>query len=205
MKKLDIKNRKFGRLLVLKEVGINKNLRPTWKCLCDCGNIKITTVNKLTTGNTQSCGCLHKELLLKRITTHGKSNTLTYRIWQDIKDRCLNPKHHSFINYGARGIKVCKDWEKFENFLKDMGEKPKGLSIDRIDNNKGYSKKNCHWATRYEQSRNKRNNKFITFNGKTQCISDWAKELNISQVTLWSRIHKYNFSIKRALTSKKYG
>lgn len=197
--------KEFGRLIVIKRMGRDKNNYPLWQCKCACGNYVLQTVNHLTTGNSKSCGCLRKELQIKRQTTHGKTKTLTYRIWQDMKDRCSNSKHQSFKNYGGRGILVCKRWLKFDNFLKDMGEKPEGLSIDRIKNNRGYYKNNCHWATRNYQSRNKRSNRIITFNGKTQCLSDWARELSLPTVTLWSRIYSYKFPLKKALTSKKYG
>ena len=206
MQEINITGEKYGRLLVVNKTNTRDKFgRKLYLCRCECGNEIFLPSSPLRRKNTQSCGCLFKEKLINRITTHKKSQTLTYRVWQDIKDRCLNPKHHSYKNYGGRGIKLQKSWLKFENFLKDMGKKPYGLSIDRFNNNKGYYKKNCQWATKHTQSRNRRNNVLITFNGKTQCLSDWAKEINISQPGLWARLYIYKFPLEKALSKKRYG
>jgi hypothetical protein len=114
--------------------------------------------------------------------------------------RCINPNNERYKDYGGRGITVCDRWLKFENFLEDMGECPPGLTLDRIKNNLGYYHGNCHWTTPKQNNRNKRNNHLITFNGKTQCLSAWAEQLNISRTTLWCRINRYNWSIEKALT-----
>lgn len=122
-----------------------------------------------------------------------------YTIWGEMKARCLNKNRE---NYGGRGITVCSRWLRFEEFIKDMGTRPsKNHSIDRIDNDKGYFKENCKWATWKEQSRNKRNNVNITYQGKTQCLPDWAEELGISKSTLQSRINRSNWPIERAFTT----
>ena len=106
-----------------------------------------------------------------------------------MKNRCLNSRHHAFADYGGRGITVCEKWLNFEGFLEDMGVRPAGRSLDRIDNNKGYSKENCKWATQKEQSNNKRNNHRITFMGKTQNITQWAEELGLNRNTLYGQIN----------------
>ncbi len=190
--------KKFGRLTVLRFVDKNQWGNYRWLCRCGCGKEKIILGYNLIRGSTKSCGCLH--------TKHGnaKNNdkTKTYRSWQNMIQRCINPEHKYYKHYGGRGIKVCKRWLKFPNFLKDMDEHPgKGYSIDRINNNGNYCKSNCRWATRKEQARNKRNNHLETYNGKTQCLIEWSEEYNINYKTLCSRIFKYGWSIKKALTT----
>ena len=114
--------------------------------------------------------------------------TSTYYTWRNMKNRCNNSNNKRYHDYGGRGIKACKRWLKFENFLADMGERPPGKTLDRIDNNKGYYKENCKWSTRKEQQRNMRNNRWITINNKTQCLMDWCKELNLKYNTIFTRL-----------------
>ena len=114
--------------------------------------------------------------------------------------RCINPNDKKYPLYGSRGIRVCKQWEKFENFLKDMGECPSGYSIDRTDNNKGYNKENCRWATPKEQARNRRNNHMISYNEKTQCLAAWTEETGIASSLISWRI-KNGWSTEKALTT----
>lgn len=133
---------------------------------CECGEEISVDLHLVTgiRGNTRSCGCLRKERALKANTTHGRSkrdheNYRTYSSWQHMKDRCLNPRNKYYKNYGGRGITIDPSWLKFENFLRDMGDSTKGQSIDRVDNEKGYSKENCKWSTFTEQMNNTRRNK----------------------------------------------
>ncbi len=118
----------------------------------------------------------------------GGVMTPTYKIWSYMKDRCLNPNNQRFVSYGGRGITVCDRWLSFENFLADMGERPEGMSIDRIDNNKGYSLENCRWATNKQQQRNKANNKYITHAGETKSLADWADHYGIKYQRLNQRM-----------------
>ena len=152
--------------------------------------------------DTKSCGCLATELLIKRNYIHGMSNSATYESWKKMLQRCNNKKLIRYKDYGGRGIKVCKRWMKFENFFKDMGERPKELTIERIDNNKGYFPKNCKWATRQEQVNNQRRNVFLEFDMKKLTISQWAKEKNIPQSSLYFRLYyaKNKMNIEKALT-----
>ena len=136
--KIDLNKQKFGRLTVIKEAGRDKHRFVLWECLCDCGNICIVTGRRLRSGHTKSCGCLNKE----RITKHGMYKSDVYQSWKYMLYRCNNSKCANYKNYGGRGIKVCDRWHKFENFYEDMGERPIGLSIDRINNNNGYYKDN---------------------------------------------------------------
>lgn len=158
-KKIEMAGKKIGRLTVLCESGYSIAGNVIWKCCCDCGNISNVIGADLRNGHTKSCGCLIAEKKIK----HGMSYTKTYKIWTDILMRCNNPNDTAYYNYGKRGIGVCLNWLKFENFFKDMGECPEGLTIERIDNDKGYYKENCCWASRTEQSRNQR----IQKNNKT--------------------------------------
>lgn len=191
----------FGRLIVLEESGKNKTGVRIWNCLCSCGNEKLVLQNSLVTGNTKSCGCLKKEQASKTRTTHGMHKTKMYKSWVNMKSRCDNNKDKGYKNYGGRGIGYDSTWESFEVFLEDMGERPTGLTLDRIDNDKGYSKENCHWVTQKEQSRNRRSNVIISYNGETKCIMEWAEELGINYTTLLGRINRLQWSVEKALTT----
>lgn len=140
---------------------------------------------------------------------HNKKGKISkiYTVWANIVQRCTNLNSPNYKNYGGRGITICKRWLKFENFLFDIGEPPTSKhQIDRIDNDKGYKLSNCEWVLSKTNSRNRRNNHLTTFNNKTQCLSAWAEEYNIKQNTLWCRLYKWNWSIKKALTTptRKY-
>jgi len=144
---------RYGRLTIIKEVE-RKNHRRRFLCQCDCGNNKIIQLRFLKMGNTKSCGCLIKDNGNK----HGYWGTRTYKSWDSMKSRCLNPNNKDFNIYGGAGITVCDRWMKFENFLADMGERPEGTTLDRYPNQKGnYEPNNCRWATITEQNRNRKN------------------------------------------------
>lgn len=145
---IDITGKRFGRLLVL-QWHSTKQKSAYWECECVCGTVKTIRGSHLRDGRIVSCRCCQN-------VTHGKTDTPTYYTWSAMIQRCGNPKNPSYCWYGARGIKVCRRWLKFENFLADMGEKPSGTSIDRVNNNKGYSPGNCRWATPKEQTNNQR-------------------------------------------------
>lgn len=199
---IDLINKRFNRLVVIKRVMDDKCGNRRWLCRCDCGILKIILGCNLLTGNTKSCGCLQKELTSSRSMLHGhrinKITSGTYATWQSLIQRCIHPTHRNYKNYGGRGITVCNRWLKFENFLTDMGKKPKGYEIDRIDNNKGYYKRNCKWVTSKENNRNKRNNHLIIFNGEIQCLAAWSEQYNISQHTLTMRLRR-GWPIPKAL------
>lgn len=128
----------------------------------------------------------------------------THQCWRDIKQRCNNPNSRRYYTHGARGIKVCAEWENsYSTFLEDMGEKPDGFTIERIDNNQGYSKENCKWATPKEQAQNRRTNINVTFNNETHSVAVWAGIIGISHSALTKRLHK--FDIAKALSPKYYG
>lgn len=197
---------KFGRLTVIGFCGVQmvsgKHNR-VWKCKCECGNIVDVIGSKLSGGQKRSCGCLMIEHLKESPKTHGKSHSKEFNAWQRMKQRCYTKGCDSYKFYGARGIKVCDRWlHSFENFLADMGEAPKGYSIDRIDPDGDYCPENCRWASIREQQNNKRNTFFITFNGITKPLSYWSETLGIKPNTIHARIRYLHWSIEKALTKQ---
>ena len=186
---------KFGRLSVVRYAGI-KNHRHLWLCKCDCGSERTVRGNSLRDGNTRSCGCLNRESYPNRgpdpLPGRRKGGRITkeYRTWCAMKDRCSNPQTPCYKNYGSRGITVCDRWMKFENFLEDMGERPAGTTLDRINNNGNYEPGNCRWATMKEQNRNRGNNRLITVNGETRCISEWAEKCGVSDTLIGARLRR---------------
>lgn len=186
--------KRFRNWIVLSEGSIIE-YTSFWICKCDCGLIKPVRAHDLKSGQSTNCGCKRK-----RTTTHGKTKTVEYTIWCHIKSRCLNKNSKRYADYGGRGIIVCDRWlNSFDNFLKDMGKRPLNVSIERIDNNKGYSPGNCKWATVTEQSNNKRNNRILTLDGVTMTLPRWARKIGISRATLHSRL-KHGWSIRRAIS-----
>ena len=164
LKKYDLKGKKFFKLLVINSLPERSAKRDIlWLCDCDCGNTTVAIGSELRAGHKRSCGCLFKEVLIERTTTHGhtknKKISPTYVSWYSMKTRCTNKNSIHFRHYGGRGISLCESWMKFENFLADMGERPVGKSIDRIDVNGNYEPSNCRWATQFEQVTNTRRSK----------------------------------------------
>jgi len=186
----------YGYLTVIKPTKKCSDGHMQYLCKCKCGKTKIIRSNNLNNGGKIGCGCLR----IKH--GHCKNNGMSsvYGIWASMIQRCKNKNNNQYNYYGGRGIKVCQRWLKFENFLKDMGEKPKEKSLDRINNNGNYCKKNCRWATIEQQVSNKRNNKLFTFHNRTQCVSFWAREYGIHLQTFWRRI-KLNWSIEKILNT----
>lgn len=194
MKKLiDLIGVRFERLTVIREIERDKYNGRQFACKCDCGNTCNVSFNSLRMRHKMSCGCLFKELRI----THGMSRKRIYHIWQGMKQRCFDKNATHYKDYGGRGITVCERWLKFENFLEDMGERPEGKSLDRINNNGDYEPENCSWATNKEQSNNQRMNRNVCFNGETHNMMEWSKILGFNYQTVISRIYK-GWDVKRA-------
>lgn len=187
MSKIEIGN-KFNRLLVLELIKDSKN--PKAKCLCDCGNICYPQRGALNNGRATSCGCHRREQLVKAAKTHGMSLTPEYKIWRGILARCTNKNLPEYKNYGGRGIKVI--WNSFEEFFADMGKRPAGAWIDRLDNNGNYEKNNCKWVAPKINQKNKRTSKFWIINNVAYETSiEAAKALNIDTSTVIRNCNGY--------------
>lgn len=203
--KTDITGQKFARLLVIgySDKKTKANKRMVW-CQCDCGSIKEQVAANLVSGMAKSCGCLVVESAKERFTKHGHRYHTLYNRYMSMLQRCYYVRSDEYKNYGARGITVCDDWkESFDKFSEDMGNPQFALaSIDRIDNNKGYSKENCRWATKKEQSINRRNVTLIEYEGQTMCVSDWEEKLGFGSRTLRARLAS-GMSIGEAFTLPK--
>ena len=202
--KLRLAGQRFNRLRVVDFFGIKGN-SGYWNCVCDCGKSVIVRSGHLMSGATQSCGCLKVEHTKRANTTHGQTRnglkTRAYRIWAHLRERCRNPNCKGFKYYGGNGRDVCDRWLIFENFFEDMGECPEGMTLERIDNTKGYYKENCRWATQLEQANNKSNTHWIDYKGEIMSLPQWARRLGMQIETLRQRINKLHWSIERALTT----
>ena len=207
-KTLDFIGKKFHRLLIL---GITarhdnpKNGRVAWAdCKCDCGLSFTTRLASIKNNMTKSCGCLQKEL----VTTHGYSkherteSLCLYQIWSGIKQRCFNKNTRDYFRYGGRGILMSSEWkDSFNTFLKDMGPRPSNKhSIDRIENNQGYSKDNCRWADKKQQAQNTSYNIRISFGSAERNLSYWCELFGMPHATALSRIRKDGLTPQQALT-----
>lgn len=183
-RKNDLVGCKYGRLTVERDGGRDPKKNIRWLCVCVCGGAILASASDLKRGKVASCGCLRKELVANKTRTHGLSKTRTYRIWSNMITRCTNERRRTWSRYGGRGVHVDPRWFDYTNFLCDMGEAPSGLSLDRINNDGGYEKANCRWATRAQQASNtSRTVKFALF-GTTITQSEAAKKYNISRHTL---------------------
>ena len=184
---------RYGKLLVISFDGVNKHKQPRWLCRCECGEEKVVDGPALASGNTKSCGCLKIESNHTACLKHGHARigktTSEFRTWAGMMSRCYNSKTDFYAIYGGRGITVCEPWHTFQNFLNDMGLKPAtGYSIDRIDNDKGYSPDNCRWATAKQQAVNKECVPKYFFRGDMLSASEIAKFATVSRETIGNRL-----------------
>lgn len=187
--KRDLTGAKFGSLTVKSYAGVVSG-RSHWHCVCECGNQHMARESHLLSQNIRSCGCLMRKGK-RKYSGGSRSKTRAYGIWQCIKQRCLNPNHTVYSHYGGRGITISDKWLSFDGFYDDMGDPPfPKAEIDRVDNSKGYSKENCRWATRTENTRNTRSNRIITANGKTAVMTEWAESLGVNTSAIYRRIAK---------------
>lgn len=185
----DISGQRFGRL-VATACDRRDWQHSYWRCQCDCGASHITTLNSLRRGLVVSCGCYRREFSKTKATKHAATETAEYRIWAAMKRRCANPNVRAWKDYGGRGIKVCERWQQFENFLADMGPRPLGLTLDRIDHDGHYEPGNCRWATYVEQANNTRGNRLVFVGDRVLTVTQACGHYGIPVTTVWSRISR---------------
>ena len=165
----------------------------TMNCRCQCGTEKTVRLSSLRDGTTVSCGCYHRanagKILKNAVTTHGQSRKPIYSVWRGMISRCHNEADKSYPRYGARGIQVCAEWRSsFESFFAHIGERPEGLTIDRINSKGNYEPGNVRWATYKQQARNTSRNHLPTINGETKCLAEWCEILNEPWTTVKKRV-----------------
>lgn len=191
-KAIDLTGQRFCRWTVIRRAAtVNQQTR--WECLCDCGNVGVVKTNNLRTAISRSCGCLKLELSAARKTRHGSTNSPTWYTWAGMIGRCTNSTNYGYPWYGGRGIKVCDRWQGkdgFVNFLADMGERPVGMSIDRINVNGDYEPGNCRWADSKQQSRNRENTIRLTARGETLPVAEWAERVGCSSLRITQRLSR---------------
>lgn len=203
---MDLTGDKYGYLTVLKMADVRTNYgRIQWECVCECGNHVVVPAHKLRGGETKSCGCHHYDC--NHRSKKQKNNPRLYNVYMSMKKRCNNPTHPAYPDYGGRGITICEEWNTFEAFCDwalttgyDENAKHGECTIERIDNSKGYSPDNCRWVNMLEQSNNKRNNRFLTFQGKTQTVTQWSRECGFRENVLYQRLAK-GWSVEKALST----
>lgn len=188
----------FGRLTVESAIGYG-----FVACVCSCGTRKVVLGSSLRLGRTKSCGCLLAECARERgrsRATHGMTNDPTYRSWRAMKSRCLNKNATGHQRYASMGITITPRWVSFDAFLEDMGPRPLGYTLDRIDNSRGYCKENCRWATKFEQNNNTRANVVVEHDGKAMTVAQWARTIGIKEITLRKRLQKKHWSVADCLS-----
>lgn len=211
-KLIDLTGQRFGHLTVIELKGFDKYHESMWMCVCTCGKVVVVRGSALRSGHTVSCGCYRIQILkqchsnrLKRLDNHSK--TRLFSIWQKMRFRCENPKDRHYQLYGGRGIKVCEEWNSWENFYKWAMESgyQEELTIDRIDNDGDYMPQNCRWVSMKVQNNNKRSNITLTYNGYTRTVAQWSVIMGIGASTLYAR-KKLGWSDEDILSIKpKYG
>lgn len=185
----------FGRLTAIEIVG-KRGRNVIWRCSCACGSSTEVSAQSLVSGNTSSCGCLRREIASATKTTHGMTNTKTFRAWWEMRRRCEDKQNP---DYGGRGIGYCERWNEFSAFYADMGEGSLGMTLERNDVNGDYCPENCRWATQKEQARNQRRTIRVSINGELQSLRDYCERNGASFKKLRDRIKKYGWDERRAL------
>lgn len=199
---VDMTGMVFGRLTIKSHVGKIGNSRTHfWLARCECGNEVNVNGATVRCGKVRSCGCLQLESASasgKMAKKHGMSNTTTYYVWRGMISRCTRPDNKDYKWYGGAGITVCERWKTFQNFFDDMGARPDGMSIDRIDRTLGYSPENCRWATLKEQARNQSNNRIVLYKGEYKCVKELSEYSDVAYQTIIARLNR-GWSIENAL------
>lgn len=204
----DLIGKKFGRWTVFSlDTTSRKGSHVYYNCRCDCGSEKSVRLNTLLSGESQSCGCLQKELVRERATTHGMSRHPYWQAYYDMYRRCYDPKRKDFHHYGGKGIEVCDEWicdwdsgKGFRTFVEDMGDKPEGKSeIERVDRDGNYCKSNCYWEDRKAQTNNTSQNRMIAYEGFELTLTEWAHLIEIRAQIICDRLNKLGRSVEDAL------
>lgn len=194
--RLELSGQTFGQWSVIEISHRNKTGEVFWRCICSCGTERAVVARSLRMGTSISCGCTAKNWCTK----HGKEGSSIYNIWAGMVQRCHNPKSGHYHRYGARGISVCQEWrDSFENFYRDMGDRPDGLTLDRINNDGNYEPGNCRWATIIEQINNRRVTRFLTLGEDRRPLMEWARFFGVTQKYLACRLDR-GWSDERILT-----
>ena len=201
---VDMTGKRFGRYTVLYRTDNDKFGNAVWMCQCDCGTIKAVNGGALRKGVTVSCGCFHRDKVTQISTTHGKSRTKLFSTWQHMKARCNNPNHKHYKYYGGKGIKLCPEWEhdfsSFEQWAINNGY-AEGLTIDRINPDKGYEPFNCRWATRQEQQSHISSCHMYEIDGISHNLAEWCRIYNVPHERVRRRVVKEHWDILKALTT----
>jgi len=194
---------RYNRLVAIEFAGIKKR-RCYWKLLCDCGTEKIILAAHVQSGVTRSCGCLQKETFADITRKHGRRTDPIYRTWAGMIQRCENPHSNAYHRYGGAGVTVCDEWRKdFAKFHADMGPRPQGTSLDRIDGTKGYEPENCRWASVVEQARNRKNAIKVTYDGNEVYLVDICEKLGVAYGTAYHRLKKLGCTVEEALSTSR--
>lgn len=202
---IDLTGREFGKLKVINRtddyVSPKGYSAVNWLCICQCGKSTIVRGCNLKSGATTSCGCERVDNPSRR--RHGGKHTRLYKIWKSMRTRCNNPNDANYVNYGARGVSICDDWNNYENFRDSNANGYRDdLTIDRVDYNGNYCPENCRWADAMTQANNSRHNHIIEYNGETHTIAEWSRITGISYHKLKDRINKCGWDAHRALTTQ---
>lgn len=187
---IDMAGQRFGKLAVISRAENSLDGSAQWLCQCDCGKSANIRGTNLRSGEVKSCGCSTGEFVANAHRTHGQSKTPIYRTWQSMRERCKNTKSKLYPDYGGRGIRVCDRWASFENFAQDMGPRPDGYSLDRINNDGNYSPENCRWTDWNCQANNRRNGKLINVNGEMVTIKEASELTGVPHHTIRGRLRK---------------
>lgn len=211
MQALDLSGKTYNELKALHREGSSPKGAALWRFRCSCGAEVVLPAGRVARGELRSCGHLgvayrksDKGWKKHGESSHSSTSSSTYITWQSMKSRCQNPNNPDYPRYGGRGVVVCERWQVYQNFLDDMGPRPDGHTLDRRENDKGYDKENCRWASAKEQARNRRSSSklLLTHEGVTKSVYDWADEVGIDSNTLRRRVH-LGWSTDRVLRTPK--
>lgn len=193
--RLNLIGDQYGRLTVVKLVK-NRGDRRMWECVCICGKTSIASTGDLRSGNTTSCGCYNREKTAESNRTthpsrkHGQKGSGAYKSWQAMLQRCEYKASVNYPHYGGRGITVCERWHDFILFFQDMGIRPRGMQLDRINNDQGYFPGNVRWVTPRQNSNNKRSTRLITVGTETRSLSEWSRTTGVKVSTISERLSR---------------